>query len=593
MEKKLLSLALALVMALALLPVLPAARAANELGPGDVTFTDVDFGTIEKGSLKPSELNLHGYTTVTNHTDRPIYVQRFHSDNYQVPGGPSVREDIFPGIGEYINTGLYVGPGKSVTVGGISLNLGRVEEYPFSFHADYTATVAFGHFTGPLTTYTFSVTAKGSISETGPGSLSLSTNVLDFGKVNAEVGQAWWSFQAPEAQTVTVTNTSSAVIVLDDLANFSEYSSTFVYSHYTPSEVTYSLPGYGLQPGESATFTVQPRATSANNGFFNLPAGLLEETLTISATPASTSTPLTLRFELGGVAITPTETEGFGEVVEGAIPSRAITYTVRNTSDRIYELAQPYFGNDLWQLIIGPLSKTTLAPGDTATFDVTIRPTAKQGTYTGLITLRDTDGHYLGHISGNSVTVLAPGAVLPEEPEDPEKPEEPSSWAQADVSTAVSVNLVPAELQTKYTQTITRAEFCALATALYETVTGKTVTPDASFTDTSDPNILKMATLGVVNGVGSGKFNPDGQLTREQAAAMLSRLAEAAGRPLPEQMATFTDMSGVSSYAVGPVGKMQATGIMSGVGDNTFAPQNPYTREQSIITILRLFNAMK
>ena len=32
---------------------------------------------------------------------------------------------------------------------------------------------------------------------------------------------------------------------------------------------------------------------------------------------------------------------------------------------------------------------------------------------------------------------------------------------------------------------------------------------------------------------------------------------------------------------------------MSGVGDNTFAPQNPYTREQSIITILRLFNAMK
>ena len=161
------------------------------------------------------------------------------------------------------------------------------------------------------------------------------------------------------------------------------------------------------------------------------------------------------------------------------------------------------------------------------------------------------------------------------------------------MSPDVSVNLVPAELQTKYTQTITRAEFCALATALYETVTGKTVTPDASFTDTSDPNILKMATLGVVNGVGSGKFNPDGQLTREQAAAMLSRLAEAAGRPLPEQMATFTDMSGVSSYAVGPVGKMQATGIMSGVGDNTFAPQNPYTREQSIITILRLFNSMK
>ena len=92
---------------------------------------------------------------------------------------------------------------------------------------------------------------------------------------------------------------------------------------------------------------------------------------------------------------------------------------------------------------------------------------------------------------------------------------------------------------------------------------------------------------------GWGYWNEDREEAWKRSREMLSRLAEAAGRPLPEQMATFTDMSGVSSYAVGPVGKMQATGIMSGVGDNTFAPQNPYTREQSIITILRLFNAMK
>jgi hypothetical protein len=40
-------------------------------------------------------------------------------------------------------------------------------------------------------------------------------------------------------------------------------------------------------------------------------------------------------------------------------------------------------------------------------------------------------------------------------------------------------------------------------------------------------------------------------------------------------------------------GQMQATGIMGGVGNNTFAPKDPYTREQSIITIMRLYDVVK
>ena len=185
----------------------------------------------------------------------------------------------------------------------------------------------------------------------------------------------------------------------------------------------------------------------------------------------------------------------------------------------------------------------------------------------------------------------------PETPDIPDTPEteQPSSWAQADVSTAVTANLVPAELQAKYTQAITRAEFCALADSLYTAVKGTAAPVDSSvaFTDTTDPAVLRMASAKVVNGVGGGKFNPEGQLTREQAAAMLSRLAEAVGKPLTGQTATFADMSSVSSYATGPVGQMQATGVMGGVGNNTFAPKNPYTREQSIVTILRLFNIVK
>ena len=74
---------------------------------------------------------------------------------------------------------------------------------------------------------------------------------------------------------------------------------------------------------------------------------------------------------------------------------------------------------------------------------------------------------------------------------------------------------------------------------------------------------------------------------------MLSRLAAAIGKPLTQQAATFNDNDSISSWAFDAVGEMQATGIMGGVGNNTFAPKSDYTREQSIITIMRLFDIVK
>ena len=102
-----------------------------------------------------------------------------------------------------------------------------------------------------------------------------------------------------------------------------------------------------------------------------------------------------------------------------------------------------------------------------------------------------------------------------------------------------------------------------------------------------------MAALGVVNGVGDNRFDPDGKLNREQAAVMLSRLADAVGKPLPKQAAIFADNNSISSWATEGVGHVEAAGIMSGVGNNTSAPKSPYTREQSIATIMRLYDVVK
>ena len=180
--------------------------------------------------------------------------------------------------------------------------------------------------------------------------------------------------------------------------------------------------------------------------------------------------------------------------------------------------------------------------------------------------------------------------ILQEQESQPSLTEKPSGWAKTDVNEAIGAGLAPQSMQSKYTQATTRAEFCALAVAMYEAVTGQEITERLSFSDTNDVNVEKMAALDVVNGVDNDIFAPNDTLTREQAATMLSRLSTALNKPLTKQSVTFVDGSSISAYAVEAVGQMQATGVMGGIGDNTFAPKNNYSREQSIVTILRLYN---
>ena len=172
----------------------------------------------------------------------------------------------------------------------------------------------------------------------------------------------------------------------------------------------------------------------------------------------------------------------------------------------------------------------------------------------------------------------------------------PSSWAQEQVNAAIAAELVPSNMQYSYALSTTRAEFAELAVILYEKLKGqitKSAYSEITFSDTMNYNVRKAAAIGVVSGVGDNRFAPNDPLTREQAATMLSRLANAIGKPLAAQAATFSDMAQVSSWALEAVGQMQSTGIMGGVGENTFAPKNDYTREQSIMTLYRLYNYVK
>jgi hypothetical protein len=187
----------------------------------------------------------------------------------------------------------------------------------------------------------------------------------------------------------------------------------------------------------------------------------------------------------------------------------------------------------------------------------------------------------------------------------------PSEWAAAEVTEAIARGLVPAELQSSYTEYMTRAEFCKTAITFIEAVSGNAaeevlsargLTVDKkAFSDTADPDILAASALGIVNGKGDGKFDPQGSITRQEAATMLSRvvtaleldrLSPAAGSKY------FTDSYEIADWANAGVNFILScaipdteTAVMNGVGNRRFSPKGTYTREQSFITMLRLMKA--
>lgn len=177
--------------------------------------------------------------------------------------------------------------------------------------------------------------------------------------------------------------------------------------------------------------------------------------------------------------------------------------------------------------------------------------------------------------------------------------EAPSSWAKSAVDTARNAGIVPEQVDQAYTQSITRADFCALAAAVYRTweKSGnvKSVEKTAvSFSDTKDEDVLLCASLGVVNGVGNGKFAPQQQLTRQQAASMLHRLGNLrknAKDNVKDRMPhVFADGADIQAWARNDVYWVYNQGVMNGVSGNRFAPNNSYTYEQSIATMLRLYD---
>jgi len=175
---------------------------------------------------------------------------------------------------------------------------------------------------------------------------------------------------------------------------------------------------------------------------------------------------------------------------------------------------------------------------------------------------------------------------------------EMSLWAKAEVEAAISIGLVPERLQNNYQTNITREDFCVMIMALVSMrldLPSEGVINDElhnPFKDTNAYAVIKANNLGIIMGKTENIFDPKGAITRQEAAAMLTRAANVMKMDTSADASFFADGARISGYAKGSVDFVYGTGIMHGLGNGIFDPTGYYTREQSFITALRLYNRL-
>lgn len=174
-------------------------------------------------------------------------------------------------------------------------------------------------------------------------------------------------------------------------------------------------------------------------------------------------------------------------------------------------------------------------------------------------------------------------------------------WAYSSVAEAAGLGLIAGFEDGSFRpdQPVTRGQFVVI---LWRMAGSPETDAAADFADVAPTAWYAKAVAwanenGFVNGVSAQRFDPDGNITREQAVTILHRYA---GTPSGmEGMLSgiydsqFTDSGSISPYAKNAVYWAVYHSIVTGMTETTIAPQQTATRAQITVIFLRYINQNK
>lgn len=167
----------------------------------------------------------------------------------------------------------------------------------------------------------------------------------------------------------------------------------------------------------------------------------------------------------------------------------------------------------------------------------------------------------------------------------------PSPWAKESIEKAVEIGLVPSVNQINYTGAITRLEVCHLTYNLLKNSGYRNCgTQGNPFLDTNDKDVETLYQLGIIDGKSKTEFAPYDFITRAEYAKILNNVYYQIGHELSSSQNTieYKDEESIPKWSIEAVKTMSMLGILKGNERGEFEPQRNATKEEVIITFLRM-----
>ena len=377
-------------------------------------------------------------------------------------------------------------------------------------------------------------------------SITVSPSALDFGSITE--GE-----ERPAAQTVTVKNTGNQRV-------------TLVQPTATNFEITTS-DELTLNAGESVEFSIQPKD--------NLPRGSYSEQIVVSNTNDEKAT------------ITATFT------VKEPPYSGKYSYELSTSVGDHGTLAVDRYATE------GEKVTITVTPDEAYLLDdLSVTAGGKDVELTA-----NSDGTYTFTMPSADVKITATFAEDPDwTPDEPEEPTTdvsdlfsdiaPDAWYKDAIQYAYDNGLMTGVSATEFDPEATTTR--AMIVSILARLEGVESAEAAGFADVDDEwyatAVNWAANVGVVNGYEDNTFRPNTAITREQLAAILMNYAAYKGYDVSARadLSHYSDADSISSWANDVLLWAVAEGLLTGVTDDTIAPQAHATRAQ-VAAILQRF----
>ena len=186
----------------------------------------------------------------------------------------------------------------------------------------------------------------------------------------------------------------------------------------------------------------------------------------------------------------------------------------------------------------------------------------------------------------------------------------PSSWAVDEIEQARVRLLYEVPEGTNYQSNITRTAFAAMVFDIYVgnllpgveyvppagELRGRAVVDGYSLFDFDDAvgeaPATTMRALGIMLG-SNDRFNGSSNITRQEVATILARIADCMDFPFEPWEPTFADSNLLPDWARDGVGSVEWSGIMNGRGNNMFDGTGNLTVEEAVVIMVRLMDYVR